>query len=109
MGLWSSIKNTLHKTIRKIKQFGSAVGHGISKGAKAAGKVIKSGANKAGKVIKSGASEAGGVIKTVYSDAKDFVEAPLKTINNLMTSPTFLIAVGIAAVGAIVILPQVIK
>lgn len=80
MGLWSRFKSSIHKTIQKVKQIGSAA---LKKGEAA--------------------------IKTVYSDAKEFVEMPLKTINNLLTSPTFMIGAAALGIGAIVVLPKVLK
>ena len=78
--LFFSIKSIIYKTIQKVKQIGSAT-------------------------LKK--SET--TIKTVYSDAKDIIQALLKTINNLLTSPTFMIGIGIAGIAAITVLPKVLK
>ena len=80
MGLWKNIKSSIHKTIQKLKQIGSI-------------------AIKKDKIA----------IKTVYSDAKEFIEIPLKTINNLLTSPTFMISINIANVATVMVLPKVLK
>ena len=40
---------------------------------------------------------------------KKFVEMLLKTINNLLTSPTFMIGAAVLGIGAIVVLPKVLK
>ena len=87
MGIWRTIKSTLHKTIQKVKHIELS----------------------AGKLIGNAAHKAESAVKTVYNDAKEIVTALLKTINTLFTSPTFLIGAGIVGIGAITVLPKLIK
>ena len=98
MGIWQFIKSGVKSAIDKVKQVGSSAINLVGKGAVAVYQGVKSGASKV-------VDEA----KVIGGKVEDIITAPAKAIESIFKSPTTLILVAVAGVGAIVVLPKLIK